>query len=560
MRFRNLRLGVKQSIGFGSILLIAAVVHFYSINRMAAIKDEIDRISNSWLPRAMAIAEANLGTAAMRTEQLQHAVATSEDEKQLRADRMVDLIDRINHSLDTYAELRQRAEANELYSEEEAQLYAAFDGKWDAYQELFVHFFRLSLKNERQEALDLLNGEMGSIYAEFNADLEGLVRANRNNTLAAAQRAETSFRATRAFTSTLLLATVLLSAFIGAWLVRYIAVPVQELEQAAQRVAEGDTGVRLEVESSDEIGNLAHSFNQMTIALRERQEEISRANSTLAEKNRDLEQTLSKLQEAQQQLIMQEKMASLGNLVAGVAHEINNPIGAINSAANTSARSIKIVRAAVEKHAETLAGEKRLDRALEVLDRNNEVAVMASERIERIVRSLRNFARLDEAEFQSADLHEGLDSTLTLLDHVIKNRIEVIRDYGDLPQINCFANQLNQVFMNVINNAVQAIDSSGVITLRTRCDNEKIIIEVTDTGKGIKQEHVKHIFDPGFTTKGVGVGTGLGLSISYNIVRQHRGRIEVESEVGKGTTMRIVLPVDLRAPAAERDVPNGGKK
>ena len=560
MRFRNLRLGVKQSIGFGSILLIAAVVHFYSINRMAAIKDEIDRISNSWLPRAMAIAEANLGTAALRTEQLQHAVATSEDEKQLRADRMVDLIDRINHSLDTYAELRQRAEANELYSEEEAQLYAAFDGKWDAYQELFVHFFRLSLKNERQEALDLLNGEMGSIYAEFNADLEGLVRANRNNTLAAAQRAETSFRATRAFTSTLLLATVLLSAFIGAWLVRYIAVPVQELEQAAQRVAEGDTGVRLEVESSDEIGNLAHSFNQMTIALRERQEEISRANSTLAEKNRDLEQTLSKLQEAQQQLIMQEKMASLGNLVAGVAHEINNPIGAINSAANTSARSIKIVRAAVEKHAETLAGEKRLDRALEVLDRNNEVAVMASERIERIVRSLRNFARLDEAKFQSADLHEGLDSTLTLLDHVIKNRIEVIRDYGDLPQINCFANQLNQVFMNVINNAVQAIDSSGVITLRTRCDNEKIIIEVTDTGKGIKQEHVKHIFDPGFTTKGVGVGTGLGLSISYNIVRQHRGRIEVESEVGKGTTMRIVLPVDLRAPAAERDVSNGGKK
>lgn len=552
MRFRNLRLGVKQSIGFGSILLIAAIVHFYSINRMSAIKDEINRISNSWLPRAMAIAEANLGTAALRTEQLQHAVATSEEEKQLRADRMVDLIDRINHSLDTYAELRQRAEANDLYSEEEAQLYAAFDGKWDAYQELFVHFFRLSLKNERQEALDLLNGEMGSIYAEFSADLEGLVRANRNNTLAAAQRAETSFRATRAFTSTLLLATVLLSAFIGAWLVRYIAVPVQELEQAAQRVAEGDTGVRLEVESNDEIGNLAHSFNQMTAALRERQEEISRANSTLAEKNRDLEQTLSKLQEAQQQLIMQEKMASLGNLVAGVAHEINNPIGAINSAANTSARSIEIVRAAVEKHADALADEKRLNRALEVLGRNNEVAVMASERIVRIVRSLRNFARLDEAEFQSADLHEGLDSTLTLLDHVIKNRIEVIRDYGDLPQINCFANQLNQVFMNIINNAAQAIDGPGVITLRTRRDGDEVIIEVEDTGKGIKPEHIKRIFDPGFTTKGVGVGTGLGLSICYNIVRQHRGRIKAESEVGKGTTIQIVLPVDLREPAVEK--------
>ncbi len=550
MHFRNLRLGVKQSLGFGSILLIAVIVHFYSINRMAAIKDEIDRISNSWLPRAMAIAEANLGTAALRTEQLQHAVATSEEEKQLRADHMVALIDRINHSLDTYAELRQRAEANDLYSEEEALLYAAFDGKWDAYQELFVDFFRLSLKNERREALSLLNGDMGSIYSEFSADLEALVRANRNNTLAAAQRAETAFLATRAFTSTLLLATVLLSAFIGAWLVRYITVPVQELEKAAQRVAEGDTRVRLEVESSDEIGNLAHSFNQMTIALRERQEEIGRTNNTLGEKNRDLEETLRKLQAAQQQLIMQEKMASLGNLVAGVAHEINNPIGAINSAANTSARSIEIVRAALGRHPAVLAGEKRLERALEVLGRNNEVAVMASERIERIVRSLRNFARLDEAEFQNADLHEGLDSTLTLLDHVLKNRIEVIRDYGDLPQINCFANQLNQVFMNLINNAAQAIAGSGVITLRTRRDGDEIIAEIIDTGKGIAAQHLERIFDPGFTTKGVGVGTGLGLSISYNIVLQHRGRIEVESEVGKGTTMRIVLPVNLQKSAA----------
>ncbi|MFT5085708.1 MAG: two-component system NtrC family sensor kinase [Candidatus Latescibacterota bacterium] len=553
MRFRDLRLGVKQSIGFGSILLIAAVVHFYSINRMSAIKDEIDRISNSWLPRAMAIAEANLGTAALRTEQLQHAVATSEEEKQLRADRMVALIDRINNSLDTYADLRQRAEANDLYGPKEAQLYAAFDGRWDAYQELFVDFFRLSLKNERQQALDLLNGDMGRIYAEFSADLEALVRANRDNTLAAAQRAETAFRATRAFTSTLLLATVLLSAFIGAWLVRYIAVPVQELEQAAQRVAEGDTGVRLEIGSSDEIGNLAHSFNQMTIALRDRQEEVSQANRTLAEKNSDLEETLRKLQEAQQQLIMQEKMASLGNLVAGVAHEINNPIGAINSASNTSARSIEIVRTAFEKHADTLADEKRLGRALEVLSRNNDVAVMASERIGRIVRSLRNFARLDEAEFQSTDLHEGLDSTLTLLDHVIKNRIEVIREYGDLPQINCFANQLNQVFMNIINNAAQAIDGSGKITLRTRLEEGEVKIEVTDTGKGIAPEHLERIFDPGFTTKGVGVGTGLGLSICYNIMRQHRGRMEAESEIGKGTTMRIVLPNDLQEPAAEKN-------
>jgi len=552
MRFRNLRLGVKQSIGFGSILLIAAVVHFYSINRMSAIKDEIDHISNSWLPRAMAIAEANLGTAALRTEQLQHAVATSEEEKQLRADRMVALIDRINYSLDTYAELRQRAEADDLYSPKEAQLYAEFDGRWDAYQELFVDFFRLSLKNERQEALDLLNGDMGGIYAEFSADLEALVRANRDNTLAAAQRAETAFRTARAFTSTLFLVTVLLSAFIGAWLVRYIAVPVQELEQAAQRVAEGDTGVRLEIGSSDEIGNLAHSFNQMTVALRERQEEVSRANRTLAEKNSDLEETLRKLQEAQQQLIMQEKMASLGNLVAGVAHEINNPIGAINSASNTSARSIEIVRAALEKHADTLADEKRLGRALEVLGRNNEVAVMASERIERIVRSLRNFARLDEAEFQSTDLHEGIDSTLTLLDHVIKNRIEVIREYGDLPQVNCFANQLNQVFMNIINNAAQAIDGPGKITLRTRRKEDEVVVEVSDTGKGIAPEHLERIFDPGFTTKGVGVGTGLGLSISYNIMRQHRGRMEAESEVGKGTTMRIILPVDLQEPAAEK--------
>jgi two-component system, NtrC family, sensor kinase len=143
------------------------------------------------------------------------------------------------------------------------------------------------------------------------------------------------------------------------------------------------------------------------------------------------------------------------------------------------------------------------------------------------------------------DLHEGIESTLTLLEHLIKDRIQVVKNYGELPKVQCYASQINQVFANVLTNAVQAIGDAGSITITTRQDGSWILIQVADTGVGIKPEHLERIFDPGFTTKGVGVGTGLGLSITYRIIENHQGSIHVESEPGRGTTFTLRLPITL---------------
>ena len=174
-----------------------------------------------------------------------------------------------------------------------------------------------------------------------------------------------------------------------------------------------------------------------------------------------------------------------------------------------------------------------------------EVSRDACRRIVEIVRSLRSFSRLDEAERQLADLHQGLDSTVMLIAHLVKNRITVRREYGSLPLVDCHPNQLNQVFLNLLVNATQAITGDGEIVIRTHASGgatPEAVIEITDSGSGISPEHLPRIFDPGFTTKGVGVGTGLGLSICYRIVHDHHGRIEVDSGRGRGSTFRVVVP------------------
>jgi len=181
---------------------------------------------------------------------------------------------------------------------------------------------------------------------------------------------------------------------------------------------------------------------------------------------------------------------------------------------------------------------------LEEINHNNRIAC---DRIINIIRSLKNFARLDEAERKRVNIHEGLDSSLILVHHQLKNRIEIVKDYGVLPEIECFPNQLNQVFMNLLVNAAQAIPGRGTLTIKTLHLGNEIQVKISDTGVGIPRENMRKIFDPGFTTKGVGVGTGLGLSICYKIIQDHRGRIAVESEVGRGTTFTITLPVSTSA-------------
>ena len=244
------------------------------------------------------------------------------------------------------------------------------------------------------------------------------------------------------------------------------------------------------------------------------------------------------------QTILSERMAALGLLVAGVAHEINTPMGAINSNNDIMTRAVVKLR----EHLGTSQDEE-LSRLLGIVDevcRNNEAATT---RIMTIVRRLKNFARLDEAERKTVNIHEGIESTLTLLQHQLKTRVHLVKQFGDIPEIECFPNQLNQVFLNILLNASQAIEGRGEIKVKTWKEDDAVKIAISDTGCGIAPEHMPKIFDPGFTTKPVGIGTGLGLSISHNIVREHHGTIDAESSK-QGTTFTIKLPIEVKSAGA----------
>lgn len=265
----------------------------------------------------------------------------------------------------------------------------------------------------------------------------------------------------------------------------------------------------------------------------------------MSESNKQDGRKADELEVARTLLARAEKMAALGQLLAGVAHEINTPLGALKSNNDLAIRTrtkIKEILTGPDMPSEVREHPKLLQMiiALEGLDGVNETAL---DRIVGIVNSLRTFARKDTDELVDVDIHEGIDSTLTLVHHKLKNRIAVHKDFGDLPLITCHPNQLNQVTLNILVNAAQAIEGEGDIYIKTEHRGGKVIIEVRDTGTGISAENLPRIFEPGFTTKGAGVGTGLGLSIVRTIVEEHHGKIEIESEVGKGTTIRVILPV-----------------
>jgi signal transduction histidine kinase len=294
---------------------------------------------------------------------------------------------------------------------------------------------------------------------------------------------------------------------------------------------------------------LYRSVEERRQELAEAHERLEQLNETLEERvrtrTRELEQANRDLRETQAQLVQSSKMASLGTLAAGVAHEINTPMGAIHSNADVERRAVDVIRSILQEPGvvKKLGHQPRLERAFEIFDDVNRVTLEAAGRVSRIVQSLKSFARLDQAELELVDLHEGLESTLTLIDHLMKDRIQVIKNYSKLPKVQCYASQINQAFVNILTNAAQAIQETGSITITTYQQESCAVVEVTDTGVGIRAQYLDRIFDPGFTTKGVGVGIGLGLSITYRIIENHQGSIQVKSELGKGTTFTIRLPI-----------------
>ena len=298
---------------------------------------------------------------------------------------------------------------------------------------------------------------------------------------------------------------------------------------------------------------LTHTLDELSRELTERND--------LLRIERDEQAALARrLEELHTQLLHAEKMASLGQLAAGVAHEINNPIGFVNSNLSMLGRYVSDLLALLAAHRAVASALppahheelEALHQRLEVDFLTGDLPAMLAEtqagidRVRKIVQDLKDFSHADEGAFGWADIRAGLDSTLNLVAAEIRDKADVVREYGDPPMIECLPAQLNQVFMNLLINAAQALpgERRGTITLRTGITScEAVWVEVADNGSGIPAENLTRIFDPFFTTKPVGQGTGLGLSLSYGIIRKHHGRIEVESTPGVGSTFRIHLPV-----------------
>ncbi|UCF06090.1 MAG: hypothetical protein JSV33_03400 [bacterium] len=263
-------------------------------------------------------------------------------------------------------------------------------------------------------------------------------------------------------------------------------------------------------------------------------------------KNSELEDTLYKLKQMQKQVIVQEKMASLGQLVAGLTHEFNTPIGAIRSMNDTKSKAVIKLQAVLENIAPDTAGkEHEINRVMGVILKADQLIDQGTVRLHEIINNLKNFARLDEAETTKADIHEILDNVLALIKHDLLTNIEVVREYSEIPPFVCQPRKLNQVFLNIIKNACQAIEGRGRITITTSLKNNMIHVAISDTGKGIKQEDLETIFDPSFTTKNSVVRASLGLSICYQIIQEHHGTINVESQPGKGSVFTVILPTEF---------------
>ncbi|MGE3973644.1 MAG: ATP-binding protein [Bdellovibrionales bacterium] len=327
------------------------------------------------------------------------------------------------------------------------------------------------------------------------------------------------------------------------WISRMILKPLDQLVSAAQKIESGEAVQKIPIESTSEISVLTDAFNNMS-------HKVSQARKELTNKIAELELTNKELQETQAQLVHSSKMVSLGQLVAGIAHELNNPIGFIYSnMAHLKEYSDKLVSLieTAEKHPENLLSEKKkaeFDYIIEDLPRLIKSCEDGARRTRDIVIGLRNFSRLDEAQIKEMDITESIKNTLDLLTGELKNRIDVKTDFQKLPLVKCYVSQINQVFMNILTNAAQAVEGKGTIWIKTSQEADQIQVSVRDSGQGISEKNLEKIFDPFFTTKPVGQGTGLGLSISFGIVKKHGGDITVESAPGKGTEFVICLPIN----------------
>ncbi len=328
---------------------------------------------------------------------------------------------------------------------------------------------------------------------------------------------------------------------------------VYQAHEALSRSYEllGDTGRALEHhkafhDTKEEVFNSESNTKLKNLEIRFEVERVEKETEIHRLKNIDLADALEQLKATQAQLVQSEKMAALGKLISGVAHEVNTPTGVINSSTDVSQRAVGKMMFELNRSESIDEARQNMQRYLSILRDNNQIASDASRRITKIVENLKKFARLDEAERQTdVDVRDGIESTLALISPQVEERIHIVKELDEVPKIECYPNELNQLFMTLLLNATEAIEDQGTIRIATSSDNGNVHIEIADTGRGISSERLDRVFDVGFSKQGSRMRMHAGLANCYAIVEKHQGEITVDSEVGKGTTFRTTLPLRL---------------
>lgn len=493
--------------------------------------------------------------------------------------RDVEGVNKIIAELESFSKENSRDLA--VNSTELKELLNGYKTTTDSYAQLIKSFWLQiapsslkleKVKDAQQQVLDLIRGDKAvKIDVKFERLSESLSLTTQI-AKAEQQQAYINFNIAEKLRLQIIVVSMSVSVataiFLAICTSRAIAIPLQAVTSIAKNITQqANFNLQAPVTTEDEVGTLAKSINQLVKWVAEYTEELELARQTLEERvqarTEELTEALHKLKHTQTQLIQTEKMSSLGQMVGGVAHEINNPInfiyGNLEHANQYIIDLVNLVRLYQQEYpqpTEIIAEEIEaieLDFIAEDLLKMLESMKIGSDRIRQIVLSLRNFSRLDEAQMKLVDIHEGIDNTLLILNSRLKGKIEVIKNYGELPEIECYPAQLNQVFMNILVNAIDALEeweqknslkgkSSQILIQTQKLESGNIRVRICDNGPGISPAIQSKLFDPFFTTKEPGKGTGIGLAICYQIIEKHHGKIEAISSQGMGAEFAIVLP------------------